>query len=114
MAWLDAFLTRVGTNFTDVVSGMCKDATHRLCDYVARQTDERVRFGRFESLREDAVRLLTEAGYPPPAGLLHSIRQRPAENASQHGHYRELYTSALRDLVAQAEAPIIERFGYEF
>jgi hypothetical protein len=68
---------------------------------------------RFERLRESALEAL-EACTTVPDQLTNAIRSAPAQMTSEHGDSRTYYDAASRELVAQIEAPIVERYGYVY
>jgi len=70
--------------------------------------------GRMERMRTELVPMLVSVGQSVSAALRAFIAEEPARNTSEHGSYVEHYDDALRDLVAQRDAPIIERHGYRF
>jgi hypothetical protein len=70
--------------------------------------------GRIENLAADLERMLEAVGQPPPAEMRAFIRTERARNASSHGDYASYYDDELRALVAQRDAPIVERHGYAF
>lgn len=77
------------------VDYICDDDGRMLVDFM----------GRFESLAED---------FATVCRLLAIERTLPRLNASEHGHYREFYDEATKQLVARLYAEDIERFGYRF
>jgi hypothetical protein len=66
--------------------------------------------GRFEALEADLATALQKAGLP---GELSLPRAKSDHRKDPRG-YREYYTPAQRDLIAEVFAPEIEMFGYEF
>ncbi len=63
--------------------------------------------GRTESLDKDIPAILSHLGVEEPVEL-------PHKNKSKHGSYRDYYTPAGRDRVAELYARDIEEFGYTF
>jgi hypothetical protein len=61
--------------------------------------------GHFESLAEDFATVCRRIGIPA---------ELPHINRSEHSDYREHYTAATRDLVAEAYRSDIDYFGYDF
>jgi hypothetical protein len=61
--------------------------------------------GRFEHLKRDVATVLSEIGIDG---------ELPYANKSKRGHYRDYYTSELREIVAERFQKDIEHFGYEF
>ena len=73
-----------------------------------------LRVGRMEYLRSDLLALLTAVGQPVgEAARSHLLTEGP-RNASQHAAYTRYYDDALRDLVAERDAGLIEQHGYRF
>lgn len=74
-----------------------------------------VHIGRFENLREEALRLLEETGAPVTDRISAYLKATGPLNASQRPkNYAEGYTPDLARLVAQKDGYIVDRFGYEF
>jgi hypothetical protein len=69
---------------------------------------------RFESMREDLLGFFREHKIPTKRGLLTALKRSDKKNVSKHGPYEAYYDGAARDLVAEADRAIIERYGYEF
>ena len=75
---------------------------------------QRIRLGRFESLREEALRLFEETGAPIAKGVAAYLKLAPPLNAGpEPGKPAGAYSPELKRLVAERERGIIERFGYE-
>lgn len=70
--------------------------------------------GRMERLREELLPMLSSVGAPAGGAMRDYILDAPARNASDHADYSEYYGAALRDLVAERDAEIIERYAYRF
>jgi hypothetical protein len=70
--------------------------------------------GHMEHLREELVPMLVSVGQSVSAAMRSYLLEAPAQNASGHKPYAEYYSPALRDLVAERDADIIERYGYRF
>jgi hypothetical protein len=77
-------------------------------------TDGPLRIGRMEQLRSDLLELLAWAGEPVGENLRRHVLEAAPSNASEHAGYTDYYPDELRDLVAERDAPLIERFGYRF
>ena len=78
------------------------------------EREHSVHFGRFENLREEALRLLEETGTPITNGIADYLKQGEALNASSRPkNFVGAYAPALEQLVAQRERLVIDRFGYE-
>jgi hypothetical protein len=73
-----------------------------------------MRIGRMEALREELPSMLSGVGAAPSAQMREYIQQAPPRNMSEHNDYQSYYGNELRDLVAERDAEIIQRHGYEF
>ncbi len=72
-------------------------------------------FGRFENLREDALRLFEETGAPISKSIADYLDAAPALNASPRpGNFADAYSQTLEQLVAERERGLIEKFDYQF
>jgi hypothetical protein len=100
--------------FEQVVRGKLAPPQHYFEHFTDGVPDEQLHVGRYEKLREDAARLLTEVGCPNLAGVTRRIKNSPPVNGALHAAYQEYYTPDLRDYVAERNARLIERFGYRF
>ncbi len=72
------------------------------------------RLVRMEQMREVLAQAMAGSGYAPPPELLEFLADEPARNTSAHAPYGEYYSPALRDLVAERDAGLIEANGYDF
>lgn len=70
--------------------------------------------GHMERLRDELVQMLIAVGQPVSGAMRSWLHDAPPQNASGHGNYPEYYTDSLRDLVAERDATVIERYGYRF
>lgn len=73
--------------------------------------------GRFEDLEADFLAMVQRCGVdsePVHESLQQGFRETPARNTSHHSHYSHYYDDTLRQLVADRDADIIERYGYTF
>lgn len=74
-----------------------------------------VHIGRFENLREEAQRLFEETGTPVTKSITSYLDNAPPLNASQRPrNFIDLYDPELKQLVAEKEYALINRFGYKF
>lgn len=77
------------------------------------KTAHRVHMGRFEDLREEALRLLTITGTPITAGITSYLQMARALNASPRPtDIMGAYPPELDQLLTEKEKYLIERFGY--
>jgi hypothetical protein len=77
--------------------------------------DHRIHIGRFEDLREETLRLFEQTGTPITKGITTYLKETAAMNASSRPpSYMEGYGPELKQLVAEKEKYLIDKFGYEF
>ncbi len=82
---------------------------------IASSKPHRVHIGRFENLREDALRLFEETGTPITEKISTYLKDAHQQNAGKRPvYYAEGFTSGLRQLVADKEQHLIKQYGYEF
>ena len=82
---------------------LCDEDAEPICDVA-----------KFESLRVDVEAFLSRHSIPLSTNLLAALHSNPKKNVSPRGAYREYYDDAGRELVANVDRSIIERYGYEF
>jgi len=91
---------------------------HSHIKHMTERSDRRhqeIRWSKFEAgVLPFAIRMMEETGGQLHPQALHKISSMHKINTSEHTHYRDYYTPALRDLVGEMERDVIERFGYEF
>ena len=68
--------------------------------------------GQMEHLREELASMLVGVGQPVSAAMRAYLHDAPAQNVSEHKPYAQYYSAELRELVAQRDAEVIERYGY--
>jgi len=74
-----------------------------------------IHIGRFESLREEALRLFEETGTPITKGISAYLNEGDVLNSSQRPKfYIERYGPELEQLVADRDKYLIDRFDYDF
>ena len=74
-----------------------------------------VHFGRFENLREEALRLFTVTGTPITEEIASYLRESRAQNSSRRPKdFTGGYSAELRQLVAEKDQSMLHRFGYDF
>jgi hypothetical protein len=74
-----------------------------------------VQLGRFEDLREEALRLFTITSTPITDGITSYLREAEAQNKSPRPKdFTGGYPADLERLVAEKDKILIDRFGYEF
>ncbi len=69
---------------------------------------------RMERLREELPTMLAAVGEPVTDALRHHLAIAAPSNVSSHGPYADYYETALRELVAERDAAVIQRYGYRF
>ena len=69
---------------------------------------------RFERLATEFRQVMSELRVPEAGKILAALDQQPRKNSSARGHYAHYYDDELRDLVAEKEGSIIQRFNYAF
>lgn len=109
----NAFWQRVAQDYPDF-EGFVLDGIRRVprlrmpqVDYLVAPGKRADFVGRTERLETDLERGLAQAGVTVPARVERA-------NAGPASDYREHYTPAMRDRVAQVAARDIEEFGYSF
>jgi hypothetical protein len=81
----------------------------------AASEPHRVHIGRFENLREDALRLFEETGAPITEKISTYLKDAQQQNASKRPvYYAEGFTPGLRQLVADKEKHLIDQYDYKF
>ena len=74
-----------------------------------RDGESGIHIGRFENLREDALRLFEETGAPITKGMMAYLRLAPPLNAGKRPeNYEDAYGPELRRLVTRRERVLIE------
>jgi len=76
--------------------------------------DAPIELGRMEHLRSQLPVMLQKVGQPLSEDLLAFISSAAPRNVSTHDAYTKYYDAASRDLVAERDAEVIERHGYQF
>ena len=78
-------------------------------------SDAPVHIGRFENIREEALRLLEETGTPiTDAARAYLQQSKPLNKSPRPPSYAGGYNRELAELVAAKDRYIVDRFGYEF
>jgi hypothetical protein len=70
--------------------------------------------GRLEELRDELLPMLASVGLPVSGEMRSFVESESPRNTSNHTAYAEHYSEALRDLVAERDAEVIDRHGYRF
>ena len=76
--------------------------------------DGRTHIGRFENLKDDFLAIMQQLSVEATDSLEDAFDKRGRVNTSRHTHYSHYYDDELRDLVAEKEKGLIDRYGYEF
>ncbi|MCK5523226.1 MAG: hypothetical protein KAI83_08850 [Thiomargarita sp.] len=77
------------------------------------QNLDALKIGKFEELRHELLRLMSSAVTLPPS-LVKAIQTYPSVNVSSHEHYRTYYDQELREIIAEKDKWIFERFDYAY
>jgi hypothetical protein len=79
------------------------------------ENPDRVLIGRFENLREEALRLFEETGAPITKGIRDYLREaKPLNSSPRPLSYTRGYPPALEQLLAVKDRYLVDRFGYGF
>ena len=102
----EEFILRCTDEIQDVdgVKSFCRNQVEYISDEAGRRIVDFV--GRYETLDEDARRLLGRLGLPDVA--------LPRVNVSRHRHYSTYYSDDLAEVVRQRYARDVAAFGYTF
>jgi tetratricopeptide (TPR) repeat protein len=76
--------------------------------------DENTLVGKVENFQEDFLGIMEQLGVAETAVIGESLAQSERKNTSRHSHYSHYYDNELRQLVADKERLLIERFDYQF
>lgn len=79
------------------------------------ETDHQIFIGRFENLREEALRLFEQTGTPITDGINDYLKNAKVLNSSARPtSYLDGYEGEMEELVADKDMYLIERFDYVF
>lgn len=67
-----------------------------------------------ERLRQELPAMLTGVGEGVTSRMHAYLEGEPARNESTHSVYRDFYSAALRQRIAECDGALIERYGYRF
>ena len=70
--------------------------------------------GRFENLQPEFLSIMKQLGVEQLDAIQAKFDSSPRLNSSRHSHYSKYLDDELRELIAQKEAALIERYGYRF
>jgi len=70
--------------------------------------------GRMEELRDDLIPMLESVAQPISEEMRRYVDEASPRNTSRHHAYTEYYDDYLQNLVAQRDAEVIRRHGYQF
>jgi tetratricopeptide (TPR) repeat protein len=70
--------------------------------------------GRFENLQDDFLSIMDQLSVEETEAIREKFKGSARLNESSHSHYSRYYDDELRDLIAQKEALLIDKYGYEF
>ena len=74
----------------------------------------RLHIGRFENLQGDFLDIMQSLGVEQYDAIKTGFSEKPRHNTSRHSHYSKYLDAELRDLIAEREAELIERYDYHF
>jgi hypothetical protein len=83
-----------------------------LSSYMFGRSADDLILGRMESLRIDLPRALDVLGEPMNDAFRQQVRDAAPSNVSPHAAFEDYYSAGLRQLVAERDATVIQRFGY--
>ena len=102
----------------DDVRGFCTDDVGYyswLFDrMVGIDRDENTLIGKVENLQDDFLGIMERLGVAETAAMREALQQSERKNSSRHSHYSHYYDPELRQLVADRERALIDRFAYRF
>lgn len=76
--------------------------------------DDTTHIVQFENLRNDFLDIMQQLEVPERDALAWALDYGRRKNTSRHSHYSHYYDEALRDLIAEKESALIERYGYTY
>lgn len=75
---------------------------------------EQVHIGRFENLQQEFVKIMQKLQVNELDAMQAKFDKTPRMNASSHSHYSKYLDDELRELIAEKEAGLIEKYAYEY
>ena len=76
--------------------------------------NEALHIGRFENLQPEFISIMKDLKVEEVDAMQAKFDSSPRMNASRHSHYSRYLDDELRELIAQKESLVIEKFDYEF
>jgi hypothetical protein len=76
--------------------------------------NEALHIGLFENLQQEFLSIMKELNVDEVDVMQAKFDTSPRMNASRHSHYSRYLDDELRDLIAQKESLLIEKYDYEF
>jgi len=70
--------------------------------------------GRFENLRDEFLSIMAQLSVDETQAIREKFNGSARLNESSHSHYSRYYDDDLRGLIAQKDAFLIDKYGYEF
>ncbi|MDH3634202.1 MAG: aspartyl/asparaginyl beta-hydroxylase domain-containing protein [Gammaproteobacteria bacterium] len=70
--------------------------------------------GRFENLQQEFLSIMRQLEVEEVAAMQAKFDTNPRMNASRHSHYSRYLDDELRELIAQKESQLIDKYGYKF
>ena len=75
---------------------------------------KQLHIGRFENLQSEFLSIMKSLEVDEVDALQAKFDKNPRLNTSRHSHYSKYLDAEMRELIAQRESAMIERFGYRF
>ncbi len=77
-------------------------------------TQSESRIGRFENLQDDFLDNLNQLEVPEASAIGTALSQQEHKNSSRHTHYSHYYDDESRELVAELDRFVIDKYDYAF
>jgi len=118
LSWLPPAYTNHGLNLPAFALAPIRDTGLGFYSYLFRYMyagDPASLFiGHTETLRTDLLGFFEQAGIPISGELRDFVRSAAPRNASPHAAFADYYDQRTKDLVAERDHTLIERFGFRF
>ena len=98
-------------NFIDNTSGYYSWLFQRMHGEI---NSKALHIGRFENLQEDFVAIMENLSAAESDSIRSKLASMTRINVSHHSHYSRYYDDELRELVAEKEKLIIQKYDYKF
>ena len=74
----------------------------------------KLHIGRFENLQDEFLAIMRALDVEQSDAIEAQFASTPRHNSSRHSHYSKYLDAELRDLIAERESALIERYGFSF